>query len=104
MLKGFQLHISEEHHNWLSIGELIRSVQKPISIYVEKIVKEFHEKVRNDLFSVGKCRRPDDCNEETNDRKLCTSCKHWFKKLKDSHEKGKNPLWHKNCKSAQLMD
>ena len=104
MLKSFQLHISEEHHNWLSIGELIRSVQKPISIYVDKIVKEFHEKVRNDLFSVGKCRRPDDCNEETDDRKLCTSCKHWFKKLKDSHEKGKNPLWHKNCKSAQWTE
>ena len=86
------------------VGILVRSIQKPISIYVDEIVKAFHEKLCKDILPVGKCTSPDDCNEETDDRKLCTSCKSWFKVLKDSHEKGKNPSWHKNCKSAQWSE
>ena len=53
---------------------------------------------------IGKCTNPADCITKTDDRTLCTSCKHWFKVLKDSHEKGKNPSWHKNCKSAQWSE
>ena len=56
------------------------------------------------MRSIGKCTNPADCITKTDDRKLCTSCKRWFKELKDSHEKGKNPLWHKNCKSAQWSE
>ena len=100
----FQLEISEEHRNWLMVGILVRSIQKPISVYVDEIVKAFHKKLRKDILPIGKCTSPDDCNEETDDRKLCTSCKRWFKELKDSHEKGKNPSWHKNCKSAQWSE
>jgi tetratricopeptide (TPR) repeat protein len=84
----------------LTVGELIRSIQKPISIYVDEIVKAFHEKVCKDLIPVGKCSDPDDCKTKTNPDDLCKSCKPWFKKLKKSHEKGNNPSWHKNCKSA----
>ena len=85
----------------MTVGELIRSIRKPISIYVDEIVKAFHKKLCKDLFSIGKCTNPADCNTKTDDRKLCKSCKCWFKKLEASHEKGKNPSWHKNCKSAQ---
>ena len=88
----------------MTIGELIRSIRKPVSIYVDEIVKAFHEKLRTDLLSVGKCTSPADCNTETDERKLCKSCKRWFKELKDSHEKGKNPLWHKNCNSSQWSE
>ncbi len=53
------------------------------------------------MLPVGKCRSPDDCNKPSN---LCKSCKCWFKELKDSHEKGNNPSWHKNCKSAEWSE
>ena len=86
------------------VGILVRTIQKPISVYVDDIVKAFHKKLCKDILSVGKCTSPDDCNEETDDRKLCTSCKRWCKELKDSHEKGTNPSWHKNCKSAQWSE
>ena len=56
------------------------------------------------MLSTGKCTNPADCNTKTDDRKLCTSCKRWFIKLKDSHEKGKNPSWHKNCRSARWSE
>ena len=56
------------------------------------------------MHSIGKCASRADCIAKTDDRKLCTSCKHWFKELKDSHEKGRNPWWHKNCKSAQWSE
>ena len=56
------------------------------------------------MRSIGKCTNPADCNTKTDDRKLCKSCKRWFKELKDSHENGKNPWWHKNCKSAQWSE
>ena len=102
--KGFHIHISEEHGNWLTIGELIRSIRKPVSIYVDEIVEVFHKKLRTDLLSVGKCTNPADCNTKTDERKLCKSCKCWFKELKDSHEKGKNPSWHKNCNSSQWSE
>ena len=88
----------------MTVGELIRSIRKPISIYVDEIVKAFHEKLCKDLFSIGKCTNPTDCNTKTEDRKLCKSCKCWFRKLEASHEKGKNPSWHKNCKSAQWSE
>ena len=56
------------------------------------------------MLSIGKCTNPADCVTKTDDRKLCKSCKCWFKELKDSHEKGKNLSWHKNCKSAQWSE
>ena len=56
------------------------------------------------MHSIGKCTSRADCITKTDDRKLCTSCKHWLKELKDSHEKGKNPWWHKNCKSAHWCE
>ena len=56
------------------------------------------------MHSVSKCTNPADCNTKTDDRKLCKSCKHWFTKLGGSHEKGKNPWWHKYCKSAQWSE
>ena len=102
--KGFQIHITKEHENWLTVGELIRNIRKPISIYVDKIVKAFHEKQHKDLHSIGKCTNPADCYTKTDDRKLCKSCKCWFNKLKTAHEKGKNPSWHKNCKSARWSE
>ena len=102
--KGFHIHISEEHGNWLTIGKLIRSIRKPVSIYVDEIVEAFHKKLRTDLLSVGKCTNPADCNTKTDERKLCKSCKCWLKELKDSHEKGKNPSWNKNCNSSQWSE
>ena len=102
--KGFQINISKEHGNWLTVGELIRSIQKPISVDADEIVRAFHEKLCKDLLPVGKCRSPEDCNKKTKLSDLCKSCKCWFKELKDSHEKGNNPSWHKNCKSAEWSE
>ena len=48
--KGFQIHITKEHENWLTVRELIRNIRKPISIYVDEIVKAFHEKLCKDLI------------------------------------------------------
>ena len=98
---GFQIDISKEHGNWLNVGELIRSIQKPISIYVHEIVQALHEKLCKDLHLVGKCSNPEDCNKKTKPSDLCKSCNSWFKELAASHEKGKNPAWHKNCKSSK---
>ena len=56
------------------------------------------------MLSIGKCTNPADCITKTDDSKLCKSCKRWFKELKDSHEKGKNLSWHKNCESAQWSE
>ena len=88
----------------MTIGELIRSIRKPVSIYVDEIVKAFHEKLHTDLLSVGKCTSSTDCNTKTDERKLCKSCECWFKKLEASHKKGKNPSWHKNCNSSQWCE
>ena len=86
------------------MGELIRSIQKPISVYADEIVQAFHEKLCQDLLPVGKCRSPEDCNTKTRHSDLCQSCKRWFRELKDSHENGNNPSWHKNCKSAEWSE
>ena len=88
----------------MTVGELIRSIQKPISIYVDDIVRAFHEKLCKDLLPAGKCRSPEDCNKKTKPGDLCKSCKCWFKELKDSHEKGNNASWHKSCKSAKWSE
>jgi tetratricopeptide (TPR) repeat protein len=88
----------------LTVGELIRSIQRPISIYVDEIVKAFLEKLCKDLLPVGKCKSPEDCNKKTKGGDLCKSCKCWFNKLEASHKKGNNPLWHKNCKSASWSE
>ena len=56
------------------------------------------------MLLAGKCKSPEDCNKKTKPSDLCKSCKCWFKKLKDSHEKGNNPWWHKNCKSAEWSE
>ena len=56
------------------------------------------------MLPVGKCRSPEDCNKKTKPSDLCKSCKCWFKELKDTHEKGNNPSWHKNCKSAEWSE
>ena len=82
----------------MTIGELIRSIQKPVSIYVDEIVKAFHKMLRKDL---QECKRPAQCSKKTNDRMLCESCTSWLSKLKASHKKGENSLWFKNCKSSQ---
>jgi tetratricopeptide (TPR) repeat protein len=101
---GFQVDISKEHGNWLTVGELIRSIQKPISTYVDEIVKAFHEKLCKDLLRVGKCRSTDDCKKKTKPNDLCYSCESWFKELEASHKKGNNPSWRKNCKSAEWSE
>jgi hypothetical protein len=88
----------------LTVGELIRSIQRPISIYVDEIVKAFQEKLCKDLLHAGNCKSPEDCNKNTKDGDLCKSCNCWFKKLEASHEKGNNPSWHNNCKSAEWSE
>jgi hypothetical protein len=95
------MNISKEHGNWLTVGELIRSIQKPISTYVDKIVKPFHEKLCKDLLPAGNCSGPEDCKKKTKSSDLCKSCKYWFDKLEASHEKGGNRSWHKNCNCAE---
>ena len=88
----------------MTVGELIRSIRKPTSIYADEIVRAFHEKLCKDLLPVGKCRSPEDCNKKTEPSDLCKSCKCWFKKLEASHIKGNNPSGHKICKSAKWSE
>ena len=73
-------------------------------MYANEIVRAFHEKLCQDLLPVGKCRSPEDCNRKNKPSDLCKSCKCWFKELKDSHEKGNSPSWHKNCKSGEWSE
>lgn len=96
--------MSKEHGNWLTVGEIIHSIQKPISAYVDEIVKAFHVKLCDDLLAIGNCRSPEDCNDKIKPTDLCKSCKCWYVKLEVSHKKGNNPSWHKNCKSARWSD
>ena len=86
------------------MGELIRSIQKPVSKYADEIVRAFHEKLCKDLLLARKCKSPEDCNKKTKPGDLCKSCKCWFEKLEPSHIKGNNPSWHKNCKSAKWSE
>lgn len=98
----FKIDVSEEHRDWLTVGELIRSIQRPISTQViDEIVKAFHEKLCKDLLPAGKCRSPEDCEKKTKANDLCKSCKCWFKELEKYHEKSNNPAWHKNCNSVE---
>ena len=82
------------------------SIRKPVSIYVDDIVKAFHENLCKDLLELhaGKCNSPNDCIKKTTDDSLCNSCKHWFKKLEASHENGNNPSWYENCNSAKWSE
>ena len=98
--QDFQIDISKEHGNWLKVGELIRSIQKPVSFYVNEIVQALHEKLRKDLW-VAKCSTPDDCNKKTKPSDLCKSCKSWFDKINGLHQKNNNSHWYKNCKSSK---
>ena len=97
----------------MNVGELIRSIQKPIAIYVNEIVQALHEKLCKDL-SVAECSTAEDCNKKTRRSHLCISCKSWFDKINDLHENSNNPKWsdktnnnpkwHKNCKSAEWSE
>ena len=97
----------------MNVGELTRSIQKPISIYVDEVVQALQEKLHKDL-SVAKCSTPEDCNHKIKPRDLCKSCKSWFDKINDLHENSNNPKWrdktnnnpswHKNCKSAKWSE
>ncbi|XP_028405131.1 uncharacterized protein LOC114527630 [Dendronephthya gigantea] len=102
--KSFQIDISEEHGNWLAVGELIRLIRKPIATYVDEIVKAFHQKLCHDLSFVGKCKSPEDCRKKTKPGELCVSCKRWSQDLNKSHRAGSNPSWHKNCNSAKWSE
>ncbi|CAB3989385.1 Hypothetical predicted protein [Paramuricea clavata] len=95
---------SKEHGNWLTVGELMYSIRKPVSSYVDEIIKAFHENLSKTLLHAGKCNSPDDCIKKTTDDGLCNSCKHWFKELEASHENGNNPSWYENCNSAKWSE
>mgnify|MGYP002803887263 CR=1 FL=1 len=101
--QGFQINISKEHGNWLNVGELIHSIHKPISFYVNEIVQALHEKLCKDL-SVAKCSTPERCNKKTKPSGLCKSCKSWFDKINGLHKKSNNSHRYKNCNSAKWSE
>ncbi len=95
---------SAEHNNWLIVGEMIRLIQEPTSLYVDHVVKKFHENLCHDFDTNFKCTRGD-CKRNTSACGLCSSCqKQWLTKLETSHKKGRNPSWSKNCDGAKWYD
>ena len=102
-VQGFHIEISKRHRNWLLVGQLLYSIQKPISVYVDKVIKEFHAKLCEELHAIGDCRSPEDSNKKISSD-LCISCKRWLRKLGEAHEKGGNPLWYKNCDSTRWTE
>ena len=92
----------------MTVSELIRQIQKPTAIYVDEIVKAFHEDL---CKKFGECESPDDCNKKENEKEktkkpvdLCKTCNCWLKELRRFHRAGNNSSWHKNCNSSKWSE
>ena len=94
------------HNNWLTIGEIINLIKKPIASYADQVVKGFHVKLSHNLARFGKCTTPGDCLKKKKPHDLCHSCKGWYQELASSHRNTNKPQikWRQNCDTSKWPD
>jgi tetratricopeptide (TPR) repeat protein len=92
---------SKEHNNWITVGEIIRLIKEPVTLYTSEVIKKWHAKLCSNpsLSSLRGCTNPTVCPQKTNPSNLCPSCKGWYDELAESHQnRDKRKIsWHQNC-------
>ena len=80
------MNTSPEHNNWITIGEVINLIKKPVASYTSQVVGKWHAKLLA-TSSPRKCTNPANCKTITKDpKKLCLKCKGWYDELCKSHQ------------------
>ena len=94
---------SPDHSNWVTVGEVINLVKRPVAAYADHIVKTFHAKLCQDCQPFGQCTNPGNCPTKTKPNHLCKSCNGWYQKLVSSHRNGNKSQikWHQNCDTSK---
>ncbi|CAB4027307.1 E3 ubiquitin- ligase DZIP3 [Paramuricea clavata] len=102
MLTG--MNSSKEHINWITVGEVINLIKKPVALYTTHIVKRWHVTLCKDCLPFGQCPNPGNCQMKKKPVDLCRSCNGWYKELAKSHlNKDKRKIeWRKNCDTSKL--
>ncbi|XP_028397096.1 uncharacterized protein LOC114520945 [Dendronephthya gigantea] len=95
---------SKDHNNWLTIGEIIRFITKPVALYTTKIIEEWYAKLP--CLSLPQCTNPAVCLTKKDPRDLCHSCKTWYDELAKSHRnKDKRQIkWRGNCDTSKWLN
>ena len=83
---------SNEHNNWITVGEVINLVKKPVASYTSQVVQKWHS---TKLFGI--CTSAANCKTQKDPTKLCRCCKQWYDELRKSHRKPGKSEWRKNC-------
>ena len=85
------MNTSQEHNNWITVGEVINLIKKPVASYTSQVVGKWHAKLLA-TSSLGKCTNPANCKTITQDpKKLCLYCKGWYDELCKSHRSKYKP-------------
>ncbi|CAB3990606.1 E3 ubiquitin- ligase DZIP3 [Paramuricea clavata] len=92
---------SNDHNNWITVGEVINLIRKPVALYTGQIVKNWHAKLC--CLLKGGCANPIMCEKETVHKKLCHSCNQWYQELAKWHKKpNKRQIkWRENCDTSK---
>ena len=92
---------SNDHNNWITVGEVINLIRKPVAFYTGQIVKNWHAKLC--CLLKGGCANPIMCEKETVHKKLCHSCNQWYKELAKWHQKAnkRQIKWRENCDTSK---
>ena len=92
---------SNDHNNWITVGEVINLIRKPVAFYTGQIVKKWHAKLC--CLLKGGCANPIMCEKETVHKKLCHSCNQWYKELAKWHKKAnkRQIKWRENCDTSK---
>ena len=93
---------SEDHNNWITVGELIRLIKEPVALCTSQIVENWHEEMCSRLLS-GECTNPAVCQTKTNPGYLCLSCKRWYDELAKSYRNNDKQQikWRENCDTSK---
>ena len=94
---------SPDHSNWVTVGEVINLVKRPVAAYADHIVKTFHAKLCQDCQPFGLCTDAKICPSEKKPNDLCHSCNGWYQKLATSHRNGNKSQikWRQNCDTSK---
>ncbi|CAB4029999.1 WD repeat-containing alr2800 [Paramuricea clavata] len=92
---------SNDHNNWITVGEVINLIRKPVVSYTDQIVKKGHAKLCSRLK--GGCANPIVCEKEKKYKNLCHSCNQWYKELAKWHRnRNKRQIkWRENCDTSK---
>ena len=94
---------SPDHSNWVTVGEVINLVKRPVAAYADHIVKTFHAQLCQDCQPLGQCTNPGNCLTKKKPNDLCHSCNGWYQKLATSYQNGNKSLikWRQNCDTSK---